>query len=597
MSPLINDRWSGGFYPHRVGRYQYTIEAWVDRYLTWLHNVIKKYEAEQDVAAEVIMGAQLLQGAIKRASQPDAKVLSASLELIESLDSLEGKLEVFADDDVVELMEANPDLTHSVLYPQELTVVIDRQRAEFGAWYEMFPRSAPTRKGESGTLKDCEAMLPYISSMGFDVLYLPPIHPIGRTKRKGPNNAPNASENDPGSPWAIGAVEGGHTEIHPELGSMEDFQGLLRKVKEHNMELAMDLAFQCSPDHPWVKEHPEWFMIRPDGKIQYAENPPKKYEDIYPLNFESDQWLELWGALRDVVFYWLEQGVRIFRVDNPHTKPFRFWEWLIDEVKREYPETIFLAEAFTRPKIMLRLAKIGFSQSYTYFAWRNTKYELENYMKQLVNTQVEEYFRPNLWPNTPDILTEYLQLGGREAFITRLILAATLGASYGIYGPAFELCDNRAVEFGSEEYLNSEKYQVRDWDLASPDSLRDIVARVNKIRRDNPALHSNATLQFHWCDNEQIMAYSKHTEDFSNIMLCVVNLDPNFTQSGWIHFPIEELGMDPEKAFQVHDMLSGARFLWRGGRNYVQIDPSSVSGHIFRVRLKVRTEKDFDYYM
>ncbi len=596
MKQLVNDRWVGHFSPMEIGRYQYTVEAWINHYGTWLNNFIKKVQSNQDVEIESLVGSELVLSAGKRADEPDAASLMSGLKRIESANTLEEKLDAFSDEDLVALMDQWPDLSNSVMYPKVLTVVVDRQRAEFSSWYEMFPRSAGI-DGKHGTFKDCERLLPYVSSMGFDVLYLPPIHPIGRTKRKGPNNSPEASKSDPGSPWAIGAKEGGHTAIHPELGSLKDFRRLVKKVRESNMEIALDMAFQCSPDHPWAKEHPEWFRLRPDGSIQYAENPPKKYEDIYPLNFESDQWFELWKALRDVVFFWLKEGVRIFRVDNPHTKPFPFWEWLIAEVKKEYPETIFLAEAFTRPKVMRKLAKIGFSQSYTYFSWRNTKYEIEEYMTHLALTEVEEYFRPNLWPNTPDILTEYLQMGGREAFLTRLILAATLSASYGIYGPAFELCENRAVAFGSEEYLDSEKYQIRKWDLDNPDSLKDMIARVNKIRRENPALRSNSSLRFHQCDNENIIVYSKHTEDYSNIVLCVVNLDPHYTQSGWISVPSKELGLDTESPFQVHDLLSEARFLWHGERNYVEIDPKSVSGHIFQVKLKVRSEKDFDYYM
>lgn len=596
MKQLVNDRWTGHFSPNRIGRYQYTVEAWINQYRTWLNNFIKKAQSNQDVEIETRVGSELVLAASKRAEDPDSQAIRSGLERIDYATTVEEKLEAFADKDFVALMDQWQDLSNSTTYPKTLTVMVDRRMAEFSAWYEMFPRSTG-KDGKHGTFKDCEDMLPYISSMGFDVLYLPPIHPIGRTNRKGPNNSPKASKGDLGSPWAIGAKEGGHTAIHPELGSLEDFRKFVKKVEERNLEIALDLAFQCSPDHPWAKEHPEWFRTRPDGSIQYAENPPKKYEDIYPLNFESDHWFDLWKALRDVVFFWLKEGVRIFRVDNPHTKPFPFWEWLIAEVKEQYPETIFLAEAFTRPKVMRKLAKIGFSQSYTYFSWRNTKDEIEEYMTHLVMTEVEEYFRPNLWPNTPDILTEYLQIGGREAFLTRLILAATLSASYGIYGPAFELCENRAVEFGSEEYLDSEKYQIRNWDLDNPDSLKHIIARVNKIRKENPAFQNNSSLRFHSCDNEKIIVYSKHTEDYSNIALCVLNLDPHYTQSGWISIPSEDLGLDPESPFQVHDLLSEARFLWSGERNYVEIDPKSVSGHIFKVRLKVRSEKDFDYYM
>jgi len=433
--------------------------------------------------------------------------------------------------------------------------------------------------------------------MGFDVLYLPPIHPIGTTHRKGRNNAQVCEPKDPGSPWAIGAAEGGHTAIHPELGTLDDFRNFVRRAGALGLDIAMDLAFQCSPDHPYVREHPEWFRQRPDGSIQYAENPPKKYEDIYPLNFECAQRQALMDELKRVVLFWIEQGIHIFRVDNPHTKPFAFWEWLIVEVKRSHPEVFFLAEAFTRPKVMYRLAKLGFSQSYTYFAWRNTAWEIRKYFTELTQTDVAEFFRPNLWPNTPDILTEHLQTGGRPAFIARLILAATLGANYGIYGPAFELCDNQPREFGSEDYLNSEKYEIRTWEINSSESLKDIIARVNRIRLNNPALHGDRSLRFHTVDNEQLICYSKNAADFSNIILTVVNLDPHHSHSGWVELPLAELGLDTDKPFQVHDLLSDARYLWHSRRNFIELNPQVMPAHIFSVRKKIRTENDFDYFL
>jgi starch synthase (maltosyl-transferring) len=433
--------------------------------------------------------------------------------------------------------------------------------------------------------------------MGFDVLYLPPIHPIGRSHRKGKNNAPSAGPHDPGSPWGIGAAEGGHKAIHPQLGTPEDFRRLVANAREHGIDIALDLAFQCSPDHPYVQDHPQWFRWRPDGTVQYAENPPKKYQDIYPLEFQTEHWQELWEELKSVVLFWIEQGVRIFRVDNPHTKPFHFWEWLIREVKRLHPEIIFLAEAFTRPKVMYYLAKAGFTQSYTYFAWRNTKAELTQYFTELTQTEVREFFRPNLWPNTPDILTEYLQLGGRPAFMARLVLAATLGASYGIYGPAFELGEHQPREPGSEEYLDSEKYEIKHWAIDRPDSLRDFIGRVNRIRRENPALHSHGGLRFHPVDNEQLICYSKQTEDASNIILVIVNLDPHHTQSGWVDLPADLQAERPAAPYQVHDLLSDGRYLWHGSRNFVELIPQVVPAHIFRIRHRVRTERDFEYYM
>jgi starch synthase (maltosyl-transferring) len=433
--------------------------------------------------------------------------------------------------------------------------------------------------------------------MGFDVLYLPPIHPIGKTNRKGPNNTPEAGPDDPGSPWAIGAMEGGHKAVHPDLGTLKDFQRLLKKAKKAGIELAMDLAFQCTPDHPYVKDHPEWFRHRPDGSIQYAENPPKRYEDIFPLDFEGENWRELWEELKSVVEFWIKQGVRIFRVDNPHTKPFSFWEWLIAETKAKNPDVLFLAEAFTRPKVMYRLAKLGFTQSYTYFAWRNIQWEIREYFTELTQTEVRDFFRPNLWPNTPDILTEYLQIGGRPAFMVRVVLAATLGANYGIYGPALELCVNQALHPGSEEYLDSEKYEIRTWDIQHADTLKEFITRLNRIRRENPALQHDKNLLFHKQDNDQLICYSKHADDFSNIVLVVVNLDPHHRHSGWIEIPLEDLGLVSKEPYQVHDLLSDARYLWNGPRNYVELDPKICPAHVLRIRRRIRTERDFDYYM
>jgi starch synthase (maltosyl-transferring) len=433
--------------------------------------------------------------------------------------------------------------------------------------------------------------------MGFDVLYLPPIHPIGTSFRKGKNNSVSAEPTDVGSPWAIGAKEGGHKSIHPQLGTLTDFQELVAKAKEHGLEIALDIALQCTPDHPYVKEHPEWFRKRPDGSIQYAENPPKKYQDIYPIDFESEDWKTLWRELKSVLIFWCDQGVRIFRVDNPHTKAFPFWEWVIVEVKKKYPDVIFLAEAFTRPKVMYRLAKLGFSQSYTYFAWRNTKAELTQYFTEITQTEIAEYFRANLWPNTPDILTEYLQFGGRPAFVARLVLAATLGANYGIYGPAFELCENVARQPGSEEYLDSEKYELKHWDFAKRDSLKEIIALVNRIRGDNRALHSDRSLRFHQVDNSELICFSKQTDDLTNVIVVVVNLDPHHSQSGWVELEAKSLGLQPQQPYQMHELLTGARYLWHGARNFVQLDPTSVPAQIFRVRHRLRREQDFDYFL
>ncbi|MFZ0551117.1 MAG: alpha-amylase family glycosyl hydrolase, partial [Steroidobacteraceae bacterium] len=480
-------------------------------------------------------------------------------------------------------------LVHRVDPP--LAIEVERERARFSAWYEMFPRSA----GEHGTLADVEALLPYVASMGFDILYLPPVHPIGEIERKGPNNRTGAAPDDPGSPWAIGSREGGHKAVHPRLGTLADFHRLLASASALGIEIALDIAFQCAPDHPYVREHPEWFLKRPDGSVQYAENPPKKYQDIYPFWFECDDWRALWAELKSVFEFWIAQGVRIFRVDNPHTKPFAFWEWVIGEIRRAHPEVIFLSEAFTRPKVMYRLAKLGFTQSYNYFPWRNSKREIIDYFTELTSRPVCEFFRPSLWPNTPDILTEYLQFGGRPAFVTRLILAATLGASYGIYGPAFELMEGRPRDSGSEEYLDSEKYQVRSWNRDEPTSLKDLITRINRIRRENPALQSDATLKFHAVDNEAMIAYSKTSGEDS--ILAVVNVDPHHAQTGWVDLDLAALGLPTDTPYQMDDLLSGARFLWRGARNYVALDPWGTAAHLFRVRRKVRTERDFDYFL
>jgi starch synthase (maltosyl-transferring) len=478
-----------------------------------------------------------------------------------------------------------------------LEIVADRPAAEFAAWYEMFARSQGTVPGRSATFADMERRLDEIRWMGFDVIYLPPIHPIGHTNRKGPNNSLVCPPGSPGCPYAIGDETGGHTAIHPELGTLEDFRRFERACRARGMEIALDFALQTSPDHPWVQEHPEWFSKRPDGSIKYAENPPKKYEDIYPINFATEDREGLWNEMLKVIQFWMNEGVRIFRVDNPHTKPFPFWEWLIGRVKESHPDVLFLSEAFTRPKKMHRLAKLGFTQSYTYFTWRNTKEELSRFFTETFRREGREYFRPNFWPNTPDILNEYLQVGGRAAFMVRLVLAATAAGSYGIYGPAFELCDDEPREPGSEEYLDSEKYQIRVWDLERPGSLRPFIRRLNRIRRENPALQQTFGFQLVEVENDKLLAYLKSTRDGSNLILVVVNLDPHHMHSGWIHLPLGELGLEGEQAYQVHDLITDARYLWYGSRNFVSIDPASVPAHLFRLRRRVRSEEDFEYFV
>ena len=597
MRPLVNDRWQGEFQVFDLGRYRYAIQAWVDRFRTWQRDLAKRVEAGQDVAVELLVGAGIIEAAAKLASGKEARELQDGASRLQGPGGLGDKLETAQDPQLTALMGRHPDKRFITTYDRDLSVVVDPVRARYSTWYELFPRSTAPEPGHHGTFKDCEARLPYIAGMGFDVLYFPPIHPIGHTNRKGPNNVPISTPEDVGSPWAIGSEDGGHQAIHPQLGTLEDFRRLVARAREYGLEIALDIAFQGSPDHPYVKEHPTWFRRRPDNTVQYAENPPKKYEDIYPFDFETEDWEALWEELKSVFLFWIDQGVSIFRVDNPHTKPFQFWEWVMGEIKAAHPETIFLSEAFTRPKVVYRLAKLGFSQSYTYFAWRNTKWELEQYFTDITHTEVREYFRANLWPNTPDILTEYLQFGGRAAFMSRLVLAATLGANYGIYGPAFELSEARPRDPGSEEYLDSEKYELKNWDINRPDSLKDFIARVNRIRRDNPALHSDWHLRFLPIDNDQLICYAKVTEDLSNIIFVVVNLNPHHTQGGWLELPLQELGLDPNQPYQVHDLLGDARFLWHGPRNYVELDPKALPAHIFRVRRRVRTERDFDYYM
>jgi len=593
MEPLVNDRWRGSFVVTELGQYRHTVLAWVDQFKSWRRDLTKKFQADQEVSIELLEGAQLITEASQRAPKRERQKMGEWVSTLQSTQAAEqAKVQLALSEELSKFMDKYPDRRFATTYPKELVVVVNREKTRFSTWYEMFPRSCALQPGRHGTFKDCEACLPYIAAMGFDVLYFPPIHPIGHTHRKGRNNNPVANPDDPGTPWAIGSEEGGHKSIHPKLGKLEDFQSFVAKAREYDIEIALDIAFQCSPDHPYVKEHPEWFRWRPDNTVQYAENPPKKYEDIYPFEFETENWQELWEEFKSIVLFWIEQGIRIFRVDNPHTKPFRFWEWLITDIKMSYPDVIFLSEAFTRPKVMCQLVKLGFTQSYTYFAWRNTKLELTQYFTELTQTEVREYLCPNLWPNTPDILTEYLQFGGRSAFMARLVLAATLGASYGIYGPAFELCENRPMEPGSEEYLDSEKYEIKNWDIARPDSLKDFIAGVNRIRRENPALHSDWSLRFHEVDNEQLICYSKRTDDLSNVVLVVVNLDPHHTQSGWVEFPLEELGIDPPKPYRMHDLLSDAGYLWQGSRNYVELNPQIVPAHILRVRRRVRTERN-----
>ena len=591
-----NDRWAGSFAIEKREDLEYTVEAWVDRFASWHHELTKKAEAGLDVASELLEGAELVGEGASRATGRDASWLGERSALLGKPGDEAGRIKAGLDPELVGMMDKYPERCRGFVHEPSLRVVVERERARFGAWYELFPRSTSPVPGEHGTFKTTEARLPYVAGMGFDVVYLPPIHPIGRAFRKGPNNSLTPAPGDPGSPWAIGGPEGGHKAVHPELGTLADFDHLVEAARKLNLEIALDIAFQCSPDHPYVKEHPQWFRHRPDGTIKYAENPPKKYQDIYPIDFETEDWEALYAELRDVFLFWVGHGVTIFRVDNPHTKPFRFWDWVIREVRERNPDVIFLAEAFTRPKLMLRLAKGGYPQSYSYFTWRNTKRVIEEYFTELTQTDIVETMRPNLFANTPDILNEYLQVGGRPAFQIRLVLAATLGATYGIYGPPFEQCVGTPWKPGSEEYLDSEKYQVRHWDLDAPGNLVPFITRINAIRKENPALHDNRRLQFIPTDNDQVVAYVKTSTDGANAILAVVNLDPRNTQSAWVRVPIADLAIESGEQYQVHDLISDARYLWTGESNYVQLDPHSCPAHIFRVRRKVKTERDFDYF-
>jgi starch synthase (maltosyl-transferring) len=579
MEDLGNDHWRASFVPEEQGRHEYAVWGWVDHFATWWRGMQRKLEAGVDVKVDRLIGAELIEAAAKRAPSEDAERLLAQAEQLRGPGDLLG-----LSSELVALVSAYADTSLAGSSP-EYGLVVDRPRARFSAWYEMFPRSASDEPGRHGTLKDVERRLPYVAGLGFDVLYLPPIHPIGVAHRKGKNNSNEPGPADPGSPWAIGGAEGGHTAIHPDLGTFADFDRLVVAAERFGLEVALDFAIQASPDHPWVTEHPQWFRARPDGTLQYAENPPKKYQDIYPIDFESEDWQNLWEALKEVVDFWIGHGVKIFRVDNPHTKTFAFWEWLIGGVKAEHPEVLFLAEAFTRPKVMYRLAKLGFTQSYTYFTWRTTKAELIDYVTELTTTEVREFFRPNFWPNTPDILAQQLQGGGgRAAFVARLILAACLSTSYGVYGPPFEMAEDAPIAPGSEEYLNSEKYEIRSWDLHRMDSLSEVIARVNLIRNENPALQGDAVPAFQPVDNDQLIAWTKSTDDLSNVILVVVNLDPHYAQSGWVDLPLAALGLPAYDPYQVEDLLTGMRFTWTGPRNYVRLDPAALPAHILALR-------------
>ncbi len=593
LTPVGNDRWQASFSVSQLGRARFRIHAWVDEFATWRHGLERKHAAGQDITLELAAGVELIDNAVERASGADAEQLARLKDHLSAGD-LDERVRAALSDVLAELMSAHPNREHAT-QGQQFEVRIEPELARFSSWYELFPRSFGGG-GQHGTFADVtQKLLPYVASLGFDVLYLPPIHPIGKAFRKGPNNTLTTTEGDPGSPWAIGSEHGGHKEIHPQLGTVEDFEHLVVEARKLGIEVALDIAFQASPDHPYVKAHPEWFVHRADGSIQYAENPPKKYEDVYPFDLAGPAWQSLWPELVSVFEVWIERGVRVFRVDNPHTKPIPFWEYCIMTLKERHPDVIFLAEAFTRPKLMYALAKVGFSQSYTYFTWRTTARELRRYMEELTTTEAREFFRPNFWPNTPDILPEHLQYGGRPMFISRLLLAGTLCSNWGIYGPAFELMEHEPRP-GAEEYIDNEKYQLRDWQLDAPHSLAPMVARLNRIRQQNRAFQTNDTLRFHDCDNDNILAYSKSDEATGNVVLTVVSLEPNHRHSGWLTLDLSALMVDTQEVFQVHDQVSDARYHWQGKRVYVELDPE-MPGHVFVVKRRVRSEHNFEYFL
>jgi starch synthase (maltosyl-transferring) len=576
MLHIRNDEWSASFYVEEKGIYRFTLQAWVDHFETWYDGFRKKADAGVDVHLELQEGVVMLKALAH--SHETLKTVSKKLEQEYAL-----AVAFVLSPEFASIVHEHPLVQHAHTYHKQLKVVVEHEKANFSAWYELFPRSASLDR-KHGTFKDVIRLLPRISAMGFDVLYLPPIHPIGKVNRKGKNNNVKADPGEPGSPWAIGSDEGGHKSILTELGSLESYKLLISEARKHDIDVALDIAFQCAPDHPYVKDHPEWFKQRPDGSIQYAENPPKKYQDIYPFNFENENWFGLWNELKSIITYWIDQGVKIFRVDNPHTKPVAFWEWAIHEVNKEYSDIIFLSEAFTRPKVMASLAKIGFTQSYTYFTWRVSKQELTEYMNELVFGPSRNYFRPNFWPNTPDILPYHLQHQGENIFIIRLALAATLSSNYGIYGPAYEWHDNIPMP-GKEEYFNSEKYEIKHHDWKKTNSMTDIISILNAARKNNKALQSTWNLQFCTIENENLLGYLKATDDLSNIILLVVNLDAHSRQSGYIQLPLSTLKINGRVNVKAHDIVTDEQYTWTQEWNYIELDPYKMPFHLFKLEV------------
>ena len=582
MHVVDNDRWAGAFPLERNARYRFTIEAWRDVFASWKNEVTKKRAAGQNVRSETLEGLHIAEDAARRAKTRDAERLADLLaRMRQHEEGSEAQLDILLAEANTPVLCRNGERENLTRYDRTLEVAADRLAARFSAWYELFPRSQSGDPNRHGTFDDVIRRLPYVQAMGFDVLYFTPIHPIGRTNRKGKNNSLRAEPGDPGSVYAIGSEDGGHKAVHPELGTIEDFRKLVEAAHAHGLEIALDFAIQCSPDHPWIKEHPEWFDWRPDGTLKFAENPPKKYEDIVNVHFYGDSLPSLWYELRDVVLYWVRQGVRIFRVDNPHTKPLPFWKWLIREVNDRYPDVIFLAEAFTRPKMMRELAKIGFQQSYTYFTWRNTKHELTEYMNELAFSEMAEYYRPNFFANTPDINPYYLQTSGRPGFIVRAVLAATLSSIYGLYS-GYELCEGTPIQ-GKEEYLDSEKYEVKAWDWDRPGHIREFITRLNRARRSNPALWDFRNILFLNAWNDSILAYAKFTPARDNAVLVLVNLDPRNRQECFYEVPLWEFGLPDHASIEAEDLIQGGRFTLHGKTHRIALDPSDRPAVLWRL--------------
>ncbi|GAA4280259.1 alpha-1,4-glucan--maltose-1-phosphate maltosyltransferase [Gaetbulibacter aestuarii] len=580
MALDVNDEWIASFTVEKQGLYTYKVEGWVDHALNWQHGIERKIEDGQFVKSELLEGVAFLKEIKNHCNENDGFYLDHLINIFQDEQHYDEAVKEAMSDRLHHLFFEFPekDLVNT---SNDFQVYVDRKKARFSTWYEFFPRSAGEQEGVHGTFKDCERLLPRVQNMGFDTLYFPPIHPIGEVNRKGKNNTTEAKEGDVGSPWGIGSQHGGHKAIHPQLGSLEDFKQLIEKAKEHGIEIAMDYALQAAPDHPWVKDHPEWFKWRPDGTVQYAENPPKKYQDILPIYWESTVYENLWKECLDILMYWIDCGIRVFRVDNPHTKPFYFWNWIINQVKAKHPDVIFLAEAFTAPKVMQQLAKQGYTQSYTYFTWRNNKHELTEYMEELTKTELREYMQPNFWPNTPDINPFHLQGANEAKHIQRYVLAATLSSSIGIYGPVFEYMISEAL-LGREEYMNSEKFQFTHYDWSKENKLTTVISKVNRIRKEHEALQQTNNITFCHVENNNLMAYYKWNDAKNDQLLIVVSLDDYGMQQGSIKLPLHHMGIKHDQAFEVHDLVTNSRYSWTGEWNFVELHPT-LPFHIFKI--------------